>query len=42
MVFDGMEATRDFAGYVVFLEEDHYLSPDFLHVTEKLIAMKEE
>ena len=42
MVFDGMKATSDFSGYVVFLEEDHYLSPDFLYVTEKLIALKEE
>jgi alpha-1,6-mannosyl-glycoprotein beta-1,2-N-acetylglucosaminyltransferase len=42
MVFDGMQATRDFTGYVVFLEEDHYLSPDFLYMTERLIAMKEE
>ena len=42
MVFDGMRATKDFNGYVVFLEEDHYLSPDFLYMTEKLIALKEE
>ena len=42
MVFDGMRATKDFNGYVVLLEEDHYLSPDFLYMTEKLIALKEE
>jgi hypothetical protein len=42
MVFDGMRATKDFNGYVMFLEEDHYLSPDFLYMTEKLIALKEE
>ena len=40
MVFDGMNATRNFSGYVIFLEEDHYLSPDFLYMTEKLIEMK--
>ena len=41
MVFDGMQATRNFSGYVLFLEEDHYLSPDFLFMTEKLIEMKD-
>jgi alpha-1,6-mannosyl-glycoprotein beta-1,2-N-acetylglucosaminyltransferase len=42
MVFDGMRETENFTGHVMFLEEDHYLSPDFLYMTEKLIALKEE
>lgn len=42
MVFDGMKETRNFGGYVLFLEEDHYLSPDFIHVAKQLIKLKEE
>ena len=42
MVFDGMQETENFTGYVMFLEEDHYLSPDFLYMTEKLISLKKE
>lgn len=42
MVFDGMKETRNFDGYVLFLEEDHYLSPDFIHVAKQLIKLKEE
>ncbi|MPC13358.1 Alpha-1,6-mannosyl-glycoprotein 2-beta-N-acetylglucosaminyltransferase [Portunus trituberculatus] len=32
-VFEGLRVTRDnYMGHVVFLEEDHYVSPDILHV----------
>lgn len=41
MVFDGMQETANFSGYVIFLEEDHYLSPDFLYMADKLREMKE-
>ena len=40
-VFDWLHATRDFNGYVFFLEEDHYVSPDFVQVTKKLIILKQ-
>lgn len=40
-VFDHLHATKDFSGYVFFLEEDHYVSPDFVKVTKKLIDLKE-
>lgn len=32
VVFDRLRATRDHKGLVVFLEEDHYVAPDFLHI----------
>uniref|UniRef100_A0A6M2DRR2 Alpha-1,6-mannosyl-glycoprotein 2-beta-N-acetylglucosaminyltransferase n=1 Tax=Xenopsylla cheopis TaxID=163159 RepID=A0A6M2DRR2_XENCH len=31
-VFDQLDVTRYFTGPVIFLEEDHYVAPDFLHV----------
>ncbi|XP_026467963.1 alpha-1,6-mannosyl-glycoprotein 2-beta-N-acetylglucosaminyltransferase isoform X2 [Ctenocephalides felis] len=31
-VFDQLDVTKYFTGPVVFLEEDHYVAPDFLHV----------
>lgn len=31
-IFNQLRATRDHTGYVVFLEEDHYVAEDFLHV----------
>ncbi|XP_063600788.1 alpha-1,6-mannosyl-glycoprotein 2-beta-N-acetylglucosaminyltransferase-like [Penaeus indicus] len=31
-VFEGLHVTRNYTGHVVFLEEDHYVSPDLLHV----------
>uniref|UniRef100_A0A5S6Q056 Alpha-1,6-mannosyl-glycoprotein 2-beta-N-acetylglucosaminyltransferase n=1 Tax=Trichuris muris TaxID=70415 RepID=A0A5S6Q056_TRIMR len=30
-VFDGIPSLRQYDGWVVFLEEDHYVSPDFLY-----------
>ncbi|CRL07477.1 CLUMA_CG020445, isoform A [Clunio marinus] len=31
-VFDHLEVTKNHSGYVLFLEEDHYVAEDFLHV----------
>ena len=31
-VFDQLTATRNHTGMVLFLEEDHYVAEDFLHV----------
>ena len=42
MVFDGLRATEKYNGYVFFLEEDHYVAPDFLQVTRQLMRIKEE
>ncbi len=41
-VFDNLRVTTNFNGYVFFLEEDHYLSPDFIHVAKRLVALKRE
>lgn len=38
-VFDHLTTTRKFNGYVIFLEEDHFLSPDFIEVARKLINL---
>nr|XP_045615364.1 alpha-1,6-mannosyl-glycoprotein 2-beta-N-acetylglucosaminyltransferase-like [Procambarus clarkii] len=40
-VFEELRATREAAGWVVFLEEDHYLAPDLLHVLHRLLEDKE-
>lgn len=42
MVFDHLKETRNFTGYTLFLEEDHYLSPDFVVMAKKLRKLKEE
>ena len=41
-MFDGLNATRGFDGFVLFLEEDHYVSKDFIHTTKKLIELKRQ
>ncbi|XP_062139548.1 alpha-1,6-mannosyl-glycoprotein 2-beta-N-acetylglucosaminyltransferase-like [Drosophila sulfurigaster albostrigata] len=38
MVFNGLEITKHHKGLVLFLEEDHYVAEDFLHV---LLLMQE-
>jgi len=38
-IFNKIEATKTFAGLVLFLEEDHYVAEDFLHV---LLLMEKE
>lgn len=35
-VFNGLDVTKNHKGYVVFLEEDHYVTEDFLHVLNML------
>lgn len=41
-MFDKLLATRNYNGYVFFLEEDHYVSPDFLEVAKQLIELKKD
>ena len=38
-VFDRLHETQNYTGYVVFLEEDHFVAPDFLEVAKQLIGM---
>ncbi|XP_042240097.1 alpha-1,6-mannosyl-glycoprotein 2-beta-N-acetylglucosaminyltransferase-like [Homarus americanus] len=40
-VFEEVRVTRESAGWVVFLEEDHYLAPDLLHVLHRLLRDKD-
>ncbi|NXS45149.1 MGAT2 acetylglucosaminyltransferase, partial [Balaeniceps rex] len=40
-VWERVRALREHAGPVLFLEEDHYLAPDFYHVLKKLWALRE-
>ena len=42
VVFDQLRETKNFTGYVLFLEEDHYVSPDFITTANKLAALKKE
>lgn len=42
MVFDNLRVTRGYNGYMLFLEEDHYVAPDFIQVARQLIRLKEE
>ena len=41
-VFRVMNVTQHFTGLVVFLEEDHYVAEDFLHVLSLLVDQKEK
>ena len=41
-VFDVLEATKKFNGSVVFLEEDHLLAPDALHLLKLMERQKKE
>ena len=41
-VFDVLEATKKFNGSVVFLEEDHLLAPDALHLLKLMEQQKKE
>ena len=41
-VFDVLEATKKFNGSVVFLEEDHLLAPDALHLLKLMEQQKRE
>ena len=42
MVFDRVREARNFSGYVLFLEEDHYVSPDFVVMAKKLQELKQK
>lgn len=42
MVFDNLLTTRNYTGYVFFLEEDHYVAPDFIQVAHQLIGLKKQ
>lgn len=37
-VFNQLEVTRNYTGLVVFLEEDHYVAEDFIHVLRLMEA----
>uniref|UniRef100_A0A914W1C0 Alpha-1,6-mannosyl-glycoprotein 2-beta-N-acetylglucosaminyltransferase n=1 Tax=Plectus sambesii TaxID=2011161 RepID=A0A914W1C0_9BILA len=39
-VFDGIPQLANFGGYTLLLEEDHCVSPDFLHVLDYIIDNK--
>ncbi|XP_069173675.1 alpha-1,6-mannosyl-glycoprotein 2-beta-N-acetylglucosaminyltransferase [Procambarus clarkii] len=40
-VFDGLNVTRsNYTGHVIFLEEDHYVFPDLLHVLRLLRGLR--
>lgn len=36
-VFDHLPATKSFNGPVLLLEEDHYVTEDFIHVLQTMI-----
>ncbi|ETE62525.1 Alpha-1,6-mannosyl-glycoprotein 2-beta-N-acetylglucosaminyltransferase, partial [Ophiophagus hannah] len=40
-VWERVRALREHPGLVVFLEEDHYLAPDFYHVLQRLWALRQ-
>ena len=41
-VFEGLDATKKFNGSIVFLEEDHLLAPDALHLLNLMEQQKKE
>lgn len=41
-VFHGINLTQDFTGLFLFLEEDHYVSEDFLHVLKLMDSEKKK
>lgn len=41
-VWDKVKALQDYKGLVLFIEEDHYLSPDFYHVLKAMWSLKTE
>jgi len=40
-IFEGIPAMKANNGWVLLLEEDHYVSPDFLHVLRMIVDKKE-
>ena len=41
-MFRGLPVTRNHTGLVLFLEEDHFLGPDFLHLLSLMTRHKQE
>nr|XP_012311694.1 alpha-1,6-mannosyl-glycoprotein 2-beta-N-acetylglucosaminyltransferase [Aotus nancymaae] len=41
-VWERVKILRDYAGLILFLEEDHYLAPDFYHVFKKMWKLKQQ
>ncbi|XP_066134012.1 alpha-1,6-mannosyl-glycoprotein 2-beta-N-acetylglucosaminyltransferase [Saccopteryx bilineata] len=41
-VWERIKVLRDYAGLILFLEEDHYLAPDFYHVFKKMWKLKQQ
>lgn len=39
-IFDKLNATKNHNGPFIFLEEDHYVSPDLLFILKSMIAYK--
>ncbi|XP_072026711.1 alpha-1,6-mannosyl-glycoprotein 2-beta-N-acetylglucosaminyltransferase-like [Amphiura filiformis] len=39
-VFTGLEATKDHQGLVLFIEEDHYVTPDFYVMVKNMYELK--
>ena len=40
-MFDRLRETANYSGYVLFLEEDHFVAPDFIEVAKQLTELKE-
>ncbi|XP_005989562.1 alpha-1,6-mannosyl-glycoprotein 2-beta-N-acetylglucosaminyltransferase [Latimeria chalumnae] len=41
-VWERVKVLQDHKGLVLFIEEDHYMSPDFYHVLKKMWGLKKE
>ena len=39
-VFDRLRETANYTGHVIFLEEDHFVAPDFVEVARQLIELQ--
>ena len=40
-VFTGLEATKNHQGLVLFIEEDHYVTPDFYVMLKNMYRLKQ-
>ncbi len=41
LVFDGLPVLKNYSGWMLLLEEDHYVSPDFFVVMKEMVNEKE-
>ncbi|OBS64488.1 hypothetical protein A6R68_06973 [Neotoma lepida] len=41
-VWERVKVLQDYTGLILFLEEDHYLAPDFYHVFKKMWKLKQQ